>query len=898
MCGITGFYGSSADFDLSLLQAMNDCQCHRGPDGVGTFTDGPVGFAHQRLAILGRAHGDQPMTTNDGRFTIIYNGETYNYRQLREELTAAGYTFTTETDTEVVLKGFAHWGTAVFDRMNGMWGLAIWDRDEQRLVLSRDHFGIKPLYIARVGDDVLFSSELKGILASDLIEAKPNERSIYRYLRFRIHEDSRETFFQGIERVSPGEMVTIDSAGVRFEPHTRFVDELREAAQLNRPYSAEVIHEYRQRLVESVRERLQSEVPVGTSLSGGLDSSAVAVIINQLLGSSGESAAAVGSKQNTFSAVFTGSINDEERYVDAVLEKCDNGVQSHKIRPTPDQFKVDLIDFIRTQEEPTISTGPYAQYCVMKEASQHVKVLLDGQGADEMMAGYIPYYFTYFRQLKKEGRYTKLATEVAKSVDVLGRLGRFTVKDKLKRRQSVPITSLLNADFTEQYRDEKFTTVQDNLKERLIEDLFHNSLPSLLRYEDRNTMRFSLEGRVPFLDRDTVRFLFSLSDDAIIESGWNKRILRDATRHILPEMISNRRNKIGFTTPENEWFMRLKNSIYSVFASKKFASRPWFDQQAVLNAFMGYINGDNDLGSMTFWRLLNVELWTRIFIDEDDDFSGFSSAASDVSDLGASAPADEKAPLAANAGKELDIEVDGVIARRYPIQTEKFSKDSNMDAEVTKYVKEFFTQLKQLGDEDDHNATEGRTWNLTISEKIIAIMQGRSWFTWEIQPSFAAKNLSKFVARTPVGIGLGDPVTMQLAIEEAGLPRILYAAAGGAIGKVVGRKGLFYELAGADIRAIDGPTEYSVYPSNVSAKLPPKDPDGVARHLSDVVRQAAPEEFRATFDGVVVMDANDIGRNVLGLHASQPAEHYEKQFADNPLGQASQQTPLAIVFER
>ena len=169
---------------------------------------------------------------------------------------------------------------------------------------------------------------------------------------------------------------------------------------------------------------------------------------------------------------------------------------------------------------------------------------------------------------------------------------------------------------------------------------------------------------------------------------------------------------------------------------------------------------------------------------------------------------------------------------------------------------------------------------------------------WEIKPSFAAKQLSRFVTRTPAGIGLGDPVTMQLAINEAGLARITYAGALGALGKVRGKRGVFYEHAGANVRAIDGPTEYSVYPSNVSAKLPPKDPDLVAAHLVDVIREVVPARFVETFDGVVVMDANDIGRNVLGLAASREREHYEAQFADNPLGQGSQQTPMAVVFER
>ena len=390
------------------------------------------------------------MDTADGRHSIAYNGEVYNYLDLREELDALGRSFATDSDTEVVLQAFAQWGDDAFDRFNGMFGLAIWDREEKRLTLARDHFGIKPLYVARVpapngeGEVLLFASEIKPILASGLYDKRVNERSVYRYLRFRAHEDGTETFFDGIERLAPGEMLTADGTGIERRMFTRLKEELLELANEQRPYDDAAAKEYKRRLVESIRLRLQSEVPVGTSLSGGLDSSAVAVIINQLLNEGDElSTRAVGTRQNTFSAVFPGSINDEERYVDDVLEICTGHVDSHKILPTADEFKADLLDFVRTQEEPLISSGPYAQYQVMREATKHVTVLLDGQGADEMMAGYIPYYFVYLRQLRAQGA-TAAAGELAKSLDVLYRLGRFKLKAKVKLKKTIPVTQLMN----------------------------------------------------------------------------------------------------------------------------------------------------------------------------------------------------------------------------------------------------------------------------------------------------------------------------------------------------------------------------------------------------------------------------------------------------------------------
>ena len=892
MCGIAGYHGLHADH--ALLERMNDCQQHRGPDGEGVVTSGPCGLAHRRLSIIDVAHGQQPMDTADGRYSIAYNGEVYNYLDLRDELIALGREFSTDSDTEVVLQAFAQWGPEAFDRFNGMFGLAIWDRAEKRLTLARDHFGIKPLYVATVpapsgqGEVLLFASEIKPILASGLYVKLVNERSVYRYLRFRAHEDGTETFFDGIERLAPGEMLTADGNGIQRRMFTRLKEELLELAHEQRPYDDAAAAEYKRRLVESVRLRLQSEVPVGTSLSGGLDSSAVAVIINQLLGEGDElSTRSVGTRQNTFSAVFPGSINDEERYVDDVLEICTGHVDSHKILPTADEFKADLLDFIRTQEEPLISSGPYAQFQVMREATKHVTVLLDGQGADEMMAGYIPYYFVYLRQLRAQGM-TAAAGELAKSLDVLYRLGRFKLKAKVKLKKTVPVTQLMSREFVAAHTGERYVSEGANLKKRLVQDLFHNSLPSLLRYEDKNTMRFSLEGRVPFLDKEVLKFIFSLSDEAIIKDGWNKRVLRDATRGLLPESINRRRNKIGFTTPQVEWFMRLKNHFYNIFLSESFANRPYVNQSEVIAAFEGWIKGANDVDTMTFWRLINLELWLREFIDEHDVEADAALAEQAVH---------VKTDYEPNAGQTLDLTTSlGEPVRRYPVRTELFSRDDDLDTRVLEYVDRFFAGLPSAG--PDHAAATRGPWWFFLSEKVVAITQGRSYFVWDIKVGRPARVLSRYVTRTPAGIGLGSPFTMQLAIQEAGLPRVLYASAGGAVGKVLGRKGMFYELVGNDINAIDGPTEYSAYPSNVSAKLAPKDPDVVAARLSSAIRQRVPEPWRSSFCGTVIMDANDIGRNVLGSDVPGDWARFEEMFADNPLGQGGEQTPMAMVFLR
>jgi asparagine synthase (glutamine-hydrolysing) len=883
---------------------MNLAQRHRGPDAHGTFIDGTIGLAHQRLSVIDAEGGRQPMTADDGRFTLVYNGEVYNYPELREELVALGRTFDTDSDTEVVVQAYAEWGADAFDRFNGMFGLAIWDRDERTLVLARDHFGIKPLYVSRVpgaapqDDDVwLFASEIRPLLATGLVEARPDDETLYRYLRFRIHDDGRATFFDGIERLLPGEMMTIAPSGVERRAFTSLREDLLAAVPSRPHYDPSVVTDFRDMLTRAVRIRLRSDVPVGTSLSGGLDSSAVVALIDELLPEA--AARSVGPRQNTFSAVFTGYRNDEERWVDDALDGRETRVDGHKVRPGSGDLIADLSDFVRTQEEPVISSGPYAQYCVMREASRHVTVMLDGQGADELLAGYVPQLVVHLRRLLEQDRRAGLR-EAAAQRDVLAGLARGRVRGRLlaalPTRGRGAVTSLLRSTFVAAHRDQTYAVPTATLRERLVHDLFEGSLPALLRYEDKNAMRFSLEGRVPFLDLDLVRFVFAQPDDAVIGGGWNKRMLRDAVTDLLPTSITRRRNKIGFTTPQNEWFHELREQIYAVFLSESFASRPYFDRTEILGAFEAWLSGTGGHDSMVFWRILNVELWLRQFIDAPSD--AISDASPDTAPLEEPSADDRDHPrpprYQANPGKQLDLVLPGGgSVRRYPVATSRVTADDDLHATVLSHLEPFVAGLAASAPE--HDVAVGSPWYLFVSEKIVATTQHRSHYLWDIDVKPAARLLSRYVTRTPAGIGLGSPFTMQLAIDEAGLPRILFASAAAAAGRLVGRRGLFYDLVGSDVRAIDGPTEYSVPPANMSAKLAPADPVAAATALSRAVREALPEPFRSTFRGTVVIDANDLGCNVLGTDAAGPWSRYEEMFADNPLGQGTEQTPLAVV---
>ena len=919
MCGIAGFYGFRDD---SLIKKFSEQLYHRGPDGEGYYIDDKVSLLNRRLAIIDRKGGDQPIYNEDKTIVVTYNGEIYNYRELRLELENLGHKFRTKSDTEVIVHGYEQWGDPCFDRFNGMFGVALYDKKQNKLILTRDHFGIKPLYYAFLGRDVInhvstndikiiFSSEIKPIINSGLVKKKPNDRIIYRYLRYRIHDDQRETFFDDIYRLLPGEMLIVQisrfakQAKFKIRKYTSLKEELVELPShsgerkrhQNRFWTSqndtESIRKFKEKLIEAIRLRLISEVPVGTCLSGGLDSSTVVSVVNKLLKEKVREAESVGKIQNTFSAVFPGGSNDEERYVDKLKTQMSN-VKIHKVYPKPEEFFKEMEDFIRTQEEPTISTGPYAQYKVMQEAHKYVTVLLDGQGADEMLAGYLPYYFVYLRQLIKRKKYLKLIREIKGSLDIISgyTMNRFIGVVGLRR--SVLMDDLLNKNFIKKFSKERFESTEDDLKKRLIEDIFSNSLQSLLRYEDKNAMRFSIEGRVPFLDFNLLRFLFSLPDEAIIKDGWNKNILREAIKDLTPNQIRLRRNKIGFTTPEYEWFIRMKNKIYSIFLSESFAKRKYFNQQEVLNAFQKFIDGKND-DTMLFWRLMNVEMWMRVFIDKKPVNV---LAGSRVNEFGP------------NEGKKLEIKVEGKKYVRFPIRTELFKKGDDMAGKIAKLLNGYLVKnskgvLNQVQDNPQINVNAG--WFLVVSEKIVAIAQGRSFFIWDIKTGFWANLLSSFVKKTPYGIGLGSSWTMQLAISDVGLTRIILAAVVGKMGQFLGMKGLFYKIAGNNINAIDGPTEYSLYPSNVSAKLGPKEPQKVTEGIHNEIvgrwklevgseRTSNVKPQTSNFLGVVIIDANDLGQRVLGNSTQIDNKIIEKIFSDNPMGQADEQTPLILTF--
>jgi asparagine synthase (glutamine-hydrolysing) len=602
MCGIAGFAGPS---DTPLLKAMISTLAHRGPDDEDYFIGDSVSLAYRRLAIIDVAHGDQPIFNEDNTKVVVYNGEIYNFRELRSQLEAK-HQFRTNTDTEVIVHLYEEYGEDAIPMLNGMFAFALYDSQADKLILARDRFGIKPLYYFVEEGCLYFASEIKALLKCK--RAEPNDRYIYQYLVYRVHDHDEHTFFEGIQRLMPGHFLVFENGRATikryWEPKRMAIDDVDDLNE-----------RFRSLFDSSVRSQLISEVPVGSCLSGGIDSSAIVSTISLLMKQGLAETEVIGDRQKTFSAVFPGEINDESDYVDAMLSVTT--VDSTIIRPQQTGLWNELEKIIYYQDEPVVSTTVFAQWEVMKAASKKVKVLLDGQGADELLAGYIPYYFAYLRQLLKERAYFTFAREFVLSFDILLK----SLVEQAKRRIGITKTvnpeSVLAEDFVNASRVPRpYRVTNDDLNQRLLEDFLTLSLPALLRYEDRNSMAFSVESRVPFLDNDLVDFVLSLPASHKIRNGWSKAILRSAIGSRLPRKIRRRRWKVGFSTPEVDWLRREKDTVLQIFTSEEFRSRKYFDAHSVIDAYNDFAVGKHD-DSLLFWRLINLEYWLRVFIDGD-----------------------------------------------------------------------------------------------------------------------------------------------------------------------------------------------------------------------------------------------------------------------------------------
>ncbi len=605
MCGILGFTGNK---DTAALERMLAAIHHRGPDGEARFENDQVSLGMRRLAIIDLTTPNiYPVSNETHTLKCILNGEIYNYQQLRAELKAKGHEFITQSDSEVITHGYEEWGEEVVKHLRGMFAFAIYDTEKDTLLLARDRLGIKPLYYAEHNNRIIFASEIKAIFAGWDIDRSPDDISVLRFLASRVHDDTRHTFFASIKRLSPGHTMSIDNQG-NFRLEKYWHPTTTPQFKSSKP-DEHYISTLREKLLESMRLHLITDVPLGVNLSGGLDSSAVTCLANKLL-SEGSNIHTNG-RLHTFSAIHPGETIDESTYIDEVVNFTN--AESHRVVPDVDTFWQEIETWVKFQEEPTISTAPYAYYTVMREAKKHITVLLSGQGGDELLAGYVPYFMSYIRSAKDANAFWEILRESIRGFDLYAPYLKQKISQLLHQNTQLQIKYLLNIpkDASQEMRERVNHKHLSNLNERLLFDITQGSVPNLLRYEDKNSMAHSLESRVPFLDHEFVELVLSFPIDQKIKFGWNRYVYREAMSKLIPEKIRRRRSKIGFVNSEWEWLQAKEQEILQIFHSPEFRSRKFWHPERVANEFVSWCKGEKEGDGLVFWRILSVELWLR-----------------------------------------------------------------------------------------------------------------------------------------------------------------------------------------------------------------------------------------------------------------------------------------------
>lgn len=617
MCGIVGIIAKDKGLvTQERLKRMTDVIAHRGPDGEGQWisSNAEVGLGHRRLSIIDLSHeADQPMHYLN-RYSIVFNGEIYNYIELKETLLAQGYHFRTASDTEVLMALYHRDGENCLQLLDGMFAFVLYDAKEQNVFCARDRFGEKPFFYSyEKGKHFYFGSEMKCLWAGGIAK-KVNEQMMFNYLAYGTldnHHDQSQTFFEGCTRLPHAHSLRLNLSdlSIQIKPYYNIQYEQTQP-QIDIDQAAE---QFREIFYTSVKRRLRSDVPVGSSLSGGLDSSLVVCIIDELKKGTVQ-------KQNTFSAVFPGFKKDERKYMDYVIAKTN--VEPHFVTPTDESMIADLHKVSWHQEEPFGSASIYVQYRVMQLAKEHqVTVLLDGQGADELLAGYHGYYTQYFAELKSSHpaqyqselkSYHKLMQGNQINPNQHQGIGNKVKQAALRHIPKIreryedykQLTKpFFHKDFYSHYANKSLPNTYHfkSLQEALYHSTFSRGLQELLRYADRNSMAHSREVRLPFLSHELVDFLFTLPSSYKIHQGWTKWIMRHSFNEIMPPEITWRKDKIGYEPPQKSWMDHPQIHDRIVEAKKSMVQRGILSPK-VLNRKIE--SEESNISRGNNWRLL------------------------------------------------------------------------------------------------------------------------------------------------------------------------------------------------------------------------------------------------------------------------------------------------------
>jgi len=626
MCGIAGFiFLDKPDFDENvLLQNMTDSLIHRGPDdwGIKLYKGDDkfpmLGFGHRRLSILDLSkNAQQPFFDSEKRVMLIFNGEIYNYLELKKELIQKGHRFITTSDTEVLLNAYIEWGTNCFSKFNGMWSCAIFDKSKNSVILSRDRLGKKPLYYYLKNGVFVFASEIKAILKCSKVPKELNYKKIFRYIsmNYRYVDIDEECFFKDIKLIPTASFVEIDKNlnwnctkywSLNHNIHNDISDQ-------------DAINTFRDLFIDSVKIRLRSDVPVSCLLSGGMDSTSIAAVSYKVLDTHIETFSGITGKEK--------KIYDESEYINELIAA--NNVKSNYVTMKPRDLFDTAKEMIEYYDEPVCTVSWYSLYLIVQSIhDKGIKVVLNGHGGDELLGGYWDHYHYNFNDLFEKGNINGLFNEIESWKDNHGRdpqeIDR-SIKyiSQLKKNRDIELSkftnyaNLFNSEFADTYGHSIIPCVSysSELDRRLRMELLYEVTPIMVKSEDRNTMSRSIESRSPFLDYRLVDFCFSLPNRMKIRDGIGKWLLREAMKDILPDKIRLRKDKAGLIAPADRWFRTInKEQIINLLESESIIKRKIFDKEKLYLMFNDHLNGTNN-HQMVLWQLINLELWLQKYFD-------------------------------------------------------------------------------------------------------------------------------------------------------------------------------------------------------------------------------------------------------------------------------------------
>ena len=630
MCGIAGIINKQKKGSIKeSIFVMSQAIKHRGPDGEGfaffsesieipafseetptvnsesnrflfnpkkslesVSTNYNMAFAHRRLSIIDLSEsGHQPMCDISSNYWITFNGEIFNYLELKKELIHKGHTFLTQTDTEVVLASYKEWGTDCLQKFNGMWAFALYDKTKQQVFCARDRVGVKPFYFINTNATFAFASEQKAFLKSGLLKFDVNEPQQFDFLINGKLETTEQSLFKGIYELKPAHYLLYNLKSSDFEIKTYY--DISIQTKIHKT-EREIINDIETKLKHAIELRLRSDVEIGSCLSGGLDSSIIAGIIKNLQPQK---------NIKLFTAVFPSETFDESNYAKQVSNFVDGSWFT--VSPTESDFFKDIETLNYSQDLPIWSTSTYSQYRVMKLASEHnIKVLLDGQGADELFGGYTHHYFALWKEMSLISRLKNMNASKQTIQSPFLNFGKQFLKETF--HLGVDYSNYFNSDFKINSKTE--TTVFSNTLNQQLKNDYNGNLKSFLKCEDRCSMAFGIESRVPFADDvDLVDYIFSIEGTKKIKNGVSKYLLREAAKHYIPEKIYNRTDKIGFETPVSKWFINHKTIVLDTILDQLDFVNPSF-----LNSnFNTLLNHKPSF----LLRLYSLAIWKKVFIE-------------------------------------------------------------------------------------------------------------------------------------------------------------------------------------------------------------------------------------------------------------------------------------------